>query len=279
MAQTSPLKSKGFGKTSRRDAWWVQGAITFVVLTMFLVYATWAAFQNGHYHYFNYLSPFYSPEIFGESPHAWFGPKPGWWPGWLPFSPALIILPFPAGFRFTCYYYRGAYYKAFWADPPACSVSEPRKGYTGEHGWPLLIQNIHRYFLYAAILFLLALWHDAWKGFWFPVDSMGRYAPIGLGPMPNQPTHFGVGVGSLVLLLNTSLLTCYTLSCHSLRHLVGGRKDCLSGSKVSLACYSCVSGLNKRHMNFAWVSLFGVMFADLYVRMVSMGVWTDFRIL
>lgn len=253
--------------------------MTFVVLTLFLVYATWAAFQNAHYHHDNYLSPFYSPEIFGSSPHAWFGPKPGWWPAWLPFSPALIILPFPAGFRFTCYYYRGAYYKAFWADPPACSVSEPRKGYTGEHGWPLLIQNIHRYFLYAALLFLLALWHDAWKGFWFPVDEMGRYAPMGLAPMPNQPTHFGIGVGSLVLLLNATLLSFYTLSCHSLRHLVGGKRDCLSKSKVSLACYSCVSGLNKNHMKFAWVSLFGVMLADLYVRMVSMGIWTDFRTL
>jgi hypothetical protein len=259
MAKTAPVFEKGFGKTSRRDAWWVQGALTFCVLSLFLVYATWAAFQNAHYTYGEYLSPFYSPEIWGSSPHAWFGPKPEWIPAWLPFSPALLILPFPAGFRFTCYYYRGAYYKAFWADPPACGVSEPRKGYTGEHGWPLLIQNIHRYFLYAALLFLIVLWLDVFKAF-------------------NFDGKFGIGGGSLVLLLNTTLLSFYTLSCHSLRHLVGGKKDCLSKKKVSLACYSCVSGLNKRHMNFAWVSLFGVMFADLYVRMLSMGIWHDFRI-
>lgn len=260
MAKSAPVFQKGFGKTSRRDAWWVQSLLTFIVLSLFLVYATWAAFQNAHYTYGEYLSPFYSPEIWGNSPHAWFGPKPSWIPDWLPFSPALLILPFPAGFRFTCYYYRGAYYKAFWADPPACGVSEPRKGYTGEHGWPLLIQNIHRYFLYAALLFLVFLWWDVIKAF-------------------NFHGRFGVGVGTLVLMLNTTLLTFYTLSCHSLRHLVGGRKDCLSKKKATLACYSCVSGLNKNHMKFAWVSLFGVMFADLYVRMCSMGIWQDMRLI
>jgi hypothetical protein len=105
------LRRRKFGETMRRDAWWVQPLIVFVVLSSFLVYATWAAFQNAHYEYGNYLSPFYSPLLLGDSPNAWFGPKPGWWPGLLPFSPALLILPFPAGFRFTCYYYRGAYYK------------------------------------------------------------------------------------------------------------------------------------------------------------------------
>lgn len=272
------LKPQGLGKTSRTDAWWVQPVLTFLVLSLFLVYATWAALQNANYHHFNYLSPFYSPEIFGESPHSWFGPKPAAWPAWLPFSPALLILPFPALFRFTCYYYRGAYYKAFWADPPACAVGEPRKGYTGENGLPLILQNVHRYFLYAALLFILFLWHDVWKSFWFPIEPMSNYAPVGANPFPDVPTRFGVGVGSLVLLVNTVLLTFYTISCHSFRHLIGGRKDCLSNSKASLACYSCISGLNKRHMNFAWLSLFGVMLADLYVRMVASGVWTDWRL-
>ena len=99
----------------------------------------------------------------GDSPHAWFGPKPGWWPGWLPFSPALIILPFPALFRFTCYYYRGAYYKAFWADPPACTVGEPRDRYLGERYFPLVFQNIHRYFMATAVVFLGFLSYDVWK--------------------------------------------------------------------------------------------------------------------
>lgn len=260
MAKAEPLKKRGFGKTSRRDNWWASPLATFVVLSFFIVYATWAAFQNANYHHGNYLSPFYSPEIFGASPHALFGPKPGWWPGWLPFSPALLILPFPALFRFTCYYYRGAYYKAFWADPPACAVSEPRKGYTGENGLPLILQNVHRYFLYAALVFLIFLAWDAIQGFRF-ADGI----------------H--VNVGSLVLLLNVVLLSMYTFSCHSFRHLIGGRKDCVFQSKLSGACYSCVSGLNKKHMLFAWCSLFGVMLADGYVRMCASGVITDFRIL
>ena len=108
---------RGFGETYRRDAWWVEPLVVFLVLGGFVVYATWAAFQNAHYTYGPYLSPFYSPVIWGDSQHAWFGPKPAWWPALLPFSPALLILPFPGLFRFTCYYYRGAYYKAFWADP------------------------------------------------------------------------------------------------------------------------------------------------------------------
>ena len=115
-----PLQPRGFGTTLRRDAWWAQPLVTFLVLGAFVVYATWAAFQGAHYEYGPYLSPFYSPLLFGEGPHSWFGPwaRPGWWPGALPFSAALLILWAPGGFRFTCYYYRGAYYKAFWADPP-----------------------------------------------------------------------------------------------------------------------------------------------------------------
>jgi hypothetical protein len=264
MAKTSrALKVSGFGRTSRSDRWWLPPLLVFLSLSFFLVYATWAALQNAHYWHGNYLSPFYSPVVFGESHHSLFGPQPGWWPGWLPFSPALIILPFPALFRFTCYYYRGAYYKAFWADPPACAVSEPRKGYTGENGLPLILQNVHRYFLYVALAFLFFLWSDVYRGFLFE-NAAGEW-------------RFGLGVGSLVLLLNTTLLTGYTLGCHSLRHLVGGRLDVLSKRRTRHACYSCVSGFNSKHMRWAWLSLFSVMFADLYVRMVSSGNWHDLR--
>jgi hypothetical protein len=168
-----PLLHRGFGETQRRDAWWLQPLVVFTILSGFVVYATWAAFQNAHYTYGPYLSPFYSPEIFGDSPHAWFGPKPSWWPAFAPFSPALIILPFPGLFRFTCYYYRGAYYKAFWADPSNCAVGEPRNGYLGERYFPLILQNVHRYFLYIAVLFLFFLSHDVWKALWFS-DGAGE---------------------------------------------------------------------------------------------------------
>src|SRR5215213_6918782 len=184
-----PLLQRGFGQTLRRDAWWLQPLVVFIILGGFVVYATWAAFQNAHYTYGPYLSPFYSPEIFGSSPHSWFGPKPSWWPMIIPFSPAMLILWAPGGMRFTCYYYRGAYYKSFWADPPACAVSEPRKTYWGENSFPLVMQNIHRYFLYLAILFVLFLTYDAYKAMWF------------IDPVTNEKT-FGIGIGTLVLTLN-----------------------------------------------------------------------------
>lgn len=259
------LAHRGFGRTARRDAWWATPLATFLVLSAFVVYATWAAFQNAHYTYGPYLSPFYSPELFGDSHHAWFGPRPGWWPGWLPFSPALLILPFPAFFRLTCYYYRGAYYKAFWADPPSCAVGEPRTGYRGERTFPLVMQNVHRYFLYAALGFLVVLAHDVWKALWFPDPSTGE-------------ASFGVGVGTLVLAVNVVLLAGYTFGCHSLRHLVGGALDQMSQRPARASAYACVSCLNRRHMPIAWCSLVAVAFADLYVRLCSMGIWHDVRI-
>ncbi|MDN5202499.1 hypothetical protein QQ008_14020 [Fulvivirgaceae bacterium BMA10] len=259
------FEKRGFGQTSRQDLWWVRPGLIFLALSSFIVYATWAAFQGEHYAYGAYLSPFYSPEIFGSSPHSWFGPKPGWWPLFLPFSPALLILWAPGGMRFTCYYYRGAYYKSFWADPPSCAVSEPRKKYWGENSFPLIMQNIHRYFLYLAILFVFILAYDAWKALWF------------IDPVSGNET-FGLGVGSLVLATNAVLLGGYTFGCHSFRHLVGGFKNQLSKSPIKKTAYNCASCLNRRHMNWAWFSLFWVAFSDFYVRMCSMGIFMDWRI-
>ena len=131
----------GLGYTNRKDLWWPKPLIIFICLSTFIIYVTWAAWQGEHYSYGSYLSPLYSPELFGDSQHSWFGPKPGWWPGMLPWSPALLVLWAPGLFRLTCYYYRGAYYKAFWADPPSCTVTEPRKKYRGENSFPLIIQK------------------------------------------------------------------------------------------------------------------------------------------
>jgi hypothetical protein len=256
---------RGFGTTSRSDTWWVTPLVVFLGLGAFLVYATWAAFQGEHYRFGPYLSPFYSPELFGDPEHAWFGGKPAWWPGFLPFSAALIILPLPGGFRFTCYYYRGAYYKAFWADPPSCAVGEPRKSYWGERSFPLIAQNIHRFFLYTAIWIWLILAYDVWEALWFPTAAGTR--------------EFGIGVGTIVLLVNVILLGGYAFGCHSLRHIVGGYMDRMSKAPVHRTTYDCVSCLNRRHMTWAWCSLFSVAFADIYVRMCSMGIWTDWRLI
>ena len=258
-----PLHTRSFGETSRRDRWWLQPLAVFLGLSTFVVYSTWAALQGDHYTVdgTNYLSPFYSPELWGKSPHAWFGEIPSWWPSLLPYSPALLILWAPGGFRFTCYYYRGAYYKSFWADPISCAVGEPRKGYIGESKWPLRIQNIHRYFMYIAILFIGMLSYDAIKSFWFPGHG------------------FGIRVGSLIITINVILLSGYTFGCHSLRHLVGGGRDCISESPTCHKLYQGCSALNKRHMLWAWMSLTSVGFADVYIRLCSIGYWRDIPLL
>src|SRR5499425_3316727 len=190
-----PLSRSGFGQTRRADNWWVQPLVVFLGLSTFIVYATWAALQGQHFRFGPYLSPFYSPELFGTSPEAWFGKNPTWMPAWI--TAATLILWAPGGFRVTCYYYRGAYYKAFWADPPSCTVGESRKKYLGERSFPLILQNIHRLFLYLALIFIVILSYDVYEALWWPDES--------------GTVHFGIGLGTLVLALNVVLLASYTL--------------------------------------------------------------------
>ena len=260
----NPLATSGLSITDRKDQWWVRPLLVFLGLMAFIVYATWAALQGDNYYLGNYLSPFYSPEIFGMSPHSWFGAVPAWWPGVIPFSPAYLILWAPGGFRATCYYYRGTYYRSFWADPVACGVKEPRNTYWGENTFPLILQNAHRYFLYFAILLVFILAYDAWKAFWFI--------------NPDGTENFGFAIGTLVLIINPILLGSYTFGCHSFRHLVGGIKDQLSKAPVRKKFYFCATCLNKDHQLWAWCSAFWVAFTDLYIRLCAMGVWVDWRI-
>ena len=236
-------------RTERQDAWWAEAIPVILLLGGFGVYATLRAFEGRFYEWGPYLSPFYSPLI---------DPQHHWWP----FSPALLILAGPLGFRATCYYYRKAYYRAFFFDPPACAVSESRGSYSGETKFPLILQNVHRYFLYIAFVFLVFLWKDAIVAF-------------------NFDGKFGMGLGTLVLLVNIILLTIYTFSCHSLRHLAGGKLDCFSCAAFGRPRYkawSLLTRLNERHMLCAWSSLISVGFADFYVRMVASGAIRDVRI-
>jgi hypothetical protein len=245
------LPESRLGSTLRRDAWWVEILPVIFLLGGFGLYATLRAFEGKFYEWGPYLSPFYSPLI---------DPLHHWWK----FSPALLILAGPLGFRATCYYYRKAYYRAFFLDPPACAVGEPfNRKYQGETKFPFILQNIHRYFFYLAVVFILFLWHDVIKAF-------------------NFDGHFGVGLGTLVLTTNVILLTLYTFSCHSLRHLAGGRLDCFSCAtfgKPRHTAWRGVSFLNERHMLLAWCSLISVGSADFYVRLVASGAIHDLRIL
>jgi hypothetical protein len=252
------------GQTERRDNWWLGPLCTALGLGAFGVYATFRVFYNADYRlgqgtstlpeHAYLLSPFYSPLLL----------LPGL-PSWI--SPAMLILWAPGGFRLTCYYYRKAYYRAFFLDPPACAVGEARgHGYRGETGL-FLFQNVHRYFLYLALVFLVLLTIDV-------VLSC-------IWPAAGGSASFGVSVGSLVLAANTTLLTLYTFSCHSLRHLVGGNIDCFScvaGGRARHRMWTGASALNRHHMLWAWTSLFSVGFADFYVWMVASGTWADPRV-
>ncbi len=265
---TAPVRLpvRRFGETARHDAWWIQPLVVFLGLSTFLVYSTWAAFQGDHYTYGPYLSPFYSPEIFGNSPHSWFGPPPG------SVARVAAVLAGAADsadsrlFRLTCYYYRGAYYKAFWADPPSCTVGEPRSTYRGEHSFPLILQNIHRYMLFLSLARLVPPVHGCVEG------AVVHRSGDRHGVVRHRRRHARSGHQCVALERVSVRLSFAASSRGRLRRRV------VAFDRMGARAYSCVSCLNRRHMLWAWCSLFSVGFADLYVRLCSMGVWSDFRI-
>ncbi len=273
----------GLLKTHRKDNWWVGPLLTALGLGAFGLYATFRAFyplfdEHGYFQYGHIQKPLFSDVAGvsdkyvppGNDPEHAYLLSPFYSPlillSFLPIwvSPAVFILWAPGGFRLTCYYYRKAYYRAFFADPPGCAVGEGRKGYSGETRL-FIFQNLHRYFLYVALIFLILLFIDV--------------VHASIWPTENGST-FGVSVGTLVLLLNVTFLGLYTFSCHSFRHLIGGNIDCHSCvlGKQRYQAWKGVSFLNQRHMLFAWISLFWVGFTDFYVWMVASGRITDFRI-
>jgi len=246
----------------RTDAWWALPVTVVIVLGAFIVYSTWAALQNAHYFFAPYLSPFYSPCLSRSCLHLTFGVG-------LPdvsfpivgvVSPAFLILWGPGLFRLTCYYYRKAYYRSFWLAPAACAVRDVKRGYTGETRFPLILQNFHRYAWYVAVVFIVLLTWDALLAFRFP-------------------NGFGIGVGTVVMWVNVILLAAYTFSCHSCRHVCGGHVDVFSRAPGRYRVWHVLSWLNERHPTYAWLSLFSVGLTDLYIRLVSMGIIRDLRIL
>jgi hypothetical protein len=241
-------------RTLRKDRWWLQPLVTVTVLTGFVVYGTWVAFANRDYFADPYLSPFYSPCLASSCQEPTWAIVGSWWP----LSPALLVLPFPLGFRLTCYYYRKAYYRSFWWAPPACAVADARPRYTGETRFPLILQNIHRYFFYLALPFPIILGWDALRAFHFHEG-------------------WGIGLGTVILLVNAVFLALYTLSCHSCRHLCGGKLNTFSRHPVRYWMWRKVSALNVRHMPLAWISLVTVALADVYVRLVATGTISDPR--
>jgi hypothetical protein len=255
---TGPTRARIAAKTLRSDRWWLEPLLTFIVFTGFVIFATYRAFAGDNFYSAPYLSPFYSPCLSDACMEgaADFGRPFSWWQ----LSPALLVLIFPLGFRMTCYYYRKAYYRAFWLSPPACAVAEPHGSYTGESRFPLIVNNIHRFFWYAAVVVAAILTYDTVLTF---RNADGEWGHMGLG--------------TVLYLVNIVLIWLYTLSCHSCRHTVGGRLRHFSKHPVRYKLWTWVSRLNVRHGQYAWLSLFSVAIVDFYVFLLATGTITDLR--
>ena len=253
-----PGRARVQARTLRQDRWWLAPLAIFVVFTAFVIYATWRAFAGSNYYSAPYISPFYSPCLTDDcvSGSSDFGQPFSWWN----LSPALLILIFPLGFRMSCYYYRKAYYRAFWLSPPACAVAEPHTKYTGETRLPLILQNIHRYFWYAAIVVALILSYDVVLAFRDEDENWGH-----------------MGLGTVIMLVNIILIWLYTLSCHSCRHTLGGRLRHFSKHPIRYRAWTLVSRLNLDHARYAWYSLFSVALTDLYIYLLANGTIDDPR--
>ena len=319
MASTTPtLHNAG---TDRTDNWWLEPLLIFLGLSAFAFYATARALSgftdapgepsfltlnhdvyltNAGYLFTDkgahYVSPLASPDlspVLAPLIRLIIDPLRQWtgWPA-LVISPALWILWAPGGFRLTCYYYRKAYYRSFFNSPPACGVAPDTKNplawllgfgdrYRGEKVFPMIMQNLHRYFFYVAALFIVILSVDALCAYFF---QTGQYSiTLNGGHEAVRHTYaFGVRFGSIVLTLNVLLLALYTFSCHSWRHLLGGMLDSFSAcgavGMMRNEAWQRQSKLNEHHMLFAWLSLFWVGFTDLYIMALSRG-WLDDLIL
>ncbi len=248
-------------KTLRSDRWWIEPALTVIGLTAWLVYGLVHIMMQRWYFAegpgYSYLTPFYSPCVnngcIPEAAH--FGRFVPDWP-LIPY--ALLSLPFLLLFRLTCYYYRRAYYRSFWLSPPACAVPDGHKTYTGETRFPLILQNLHRYAFYAAVLISLINTYD-----WI-VSFHGTEG-------------FGFGLGNVVLGINVILLWAYTLSCHSCRHIIGGRLKHFSTHPIRYRAWTYISILNTRHKELAWITLATLALADLYVMALAADWISDLR--
>jgi hypothetical protein len=247
-------------KTLRNDRWWIPPALTVIGLVGWIGYGLVRLYMHDWYYVadYHYLTPFYSPctstACIPEAAH--FG---RFTPDWKFMIWAPLSLPFLLLFRLTCYYYRKAYYRSFWLSPPACAVPDAHKRYTGETRFPLVFQNLHRYAFYAALLISVINTFDAIVAF------------------HGKGGGFGFGFGNLVLLANVTLLWAYTLSCHSCRHIVGGRLKHFSKHPLRYRAWTLVSKLNVRHMQLAWITLASLALTDAYVMAVSAGWISDLR--
>ena len=240
----------------RSDKWWAEPLAAASVLVLFFIYSTWRMLEHKYWRVegsgleVHYLSPFYALPDFGIKFLTY------------PVIAAAYALFIPIGFRGTCYFCRRTYYRALFGDPSACAVPEAikRPAYTGEKSFPWVLQNLHRYTLYLIAIITVLHWKHLFDAFFFTVDGS---------------TKFGIGVGTLLLALDTVLLTLYVGSCHSFRHLIGGFVNLFSSKQTQYKMWKGVTALNARHGLFFWLSLASIWLADLYIRLVYSHAITD----
>ena len=238
----SSEEREGFGATGRRHAWFFEWLMIGTALAVFLTYGGWASFQGKDYIAGPYRSPFYPFDF-----SVW------------GLSPALFIFWVPVFFRMTCYYMRRVYYRSYLTDPPASAVKGFRRSYGGETAFPLILLNLHRYVVYLAIILLLFHWKEILLAFYYN----------GI---------LGIGIGSILLLLDGTLLALYVFSCHVVRHIAGGNINqfsCSACARVRHKAWKGISIINERHGIWAWASLISVIIADIYVRLLATGAIRD----
>ena len=250
-----PLR-KGFARTQRIDNWWTEpfwmaSALTIAVLYTGMRVLIW----DGDIQYDNHrvTSPIFSPDVLHLlhiTNH----------PGWM--NSAMLILWIPFGFRGTCYYMRRVYHRTFFQNPTGCMIAKPELnyaiGYKGERG-PFILNNIHRYMLYLAILILSVKFYDVILTTKFSDGSRA------------------ISIGTLILGIESFLLLMYVTSCHAFRHLFGGGMNRWRGglSGVFGSLYRTISKVNVHHSFWFWTSLAMVFLGDLFVLAVAEDILSD----
>lgn len=171
------------------------------------------------------------------------------------YSPTILILPAIALFRLTCYAFRKSYNKHLFKHPQSCIIktgTDFKRSYSGETSFLFRFENLHRYFMYFSVLILPFFYYDAYISFIYNISLLR--------------------LGSILLLADAVILSLYVFSCHSVRNLIGGNKDCFQCLKFSIKrkkIFDFQSFLNEHHEFFAWFSLAFIIFIDLFIRFIA----------
>ena len=247
------------GPTNRIDNWLRQPLSMGLALVAVMIYTFWRVSPFGsndiHYgvgahHPDRVVSPIFSPDLANMLGLEGL-------PEWA--NAAVLVLWIPFGFRGTCYYMRRVYYRSFFLTPVACWVDEPainkKLGYKGEKGL-FIANNLHRYFLYLAVIILGIKWYDVF------LSTQGE-------------NGFILDIGTIVLAVESALLTMYVISCHAFRHVTGNFLDRWDGGLAEIAgkfqTFLNSKWVNRSHGFWFWTSLSFVFLGDIFVMLVANG--------